>query len=83
MSILIGIIIVSAYAATLWLTQTYMILHLAILTAVIPAAFLFGYLFGLSGGFLVAIGVMLSEIAIIHYIIVGSTKPKQNQKRHA
>lgn len=69
MAVLIGIAVVSAFAAMLWLSQDHTPLHLAVLSSTLVAAFLFGAFFGLSGGFLIAIGVMTVEILLIRLAI--------------
>ena len=65
MVIISGLILIGIFAALLWWTQYMTYLHIGVLSATVPAAFLFGHLFGLSAGFLIAIGVMLVEIVII------------------
>ena len=65
MALLIGIIVVSTLAAMLWLTRNNIYSHIAVFAAAIGAAFLFGALFGLSGGFLIMIGVMGAELLLI------------------
>jgi len=67
MAILIGIIVVSTLAVMLWLTHHNIKLHIAVFASAIGAAFLFGVLFGLSGGFLIMIGVMAIELALIKH----------------
>ena len=64
MAIITGLALIGTFAALLWSTQHKIYLHIAIASTVIPAAFLFGYQFGLSGGFLIAIGVMLAELIL-------------------
>ena len=65
MAIISGLTLIGVFAALLWSSQDRICLHIPVASAVIPAAFFFGYLFGLSGGFLIAIGVMGAELAII------------------
>ena len=64
MALISGLVLIAVFAVMLWSTQHKACLHIAIASAVIPAATLFGQQFGLSGGFLIAIGVMGAEILI-------------------
>jgi len=67
MAIFLGIAVVSTLAAMLWLTHHNIYLHIAVFAAAIGAAFAFGALFGLSGGFLTMIGEMVPELVLIKH----------------
>lgn len=69
MAILAGLAVISIFEALLRLTQQRTSLHITIFSALIPAAFLFGHEFGLSAGFLIAIGVMPSVRALYRLYI--------------
>lgn len=75
MNILIGITVVSAFAALLWLTRHHTMIHIAVLCALIPAAFLFGAVYGLSAGLLIAIGGLMADILVIRKMIEYSRVP--------
>jgi len=64
MAIIIVLALIGSFAALLWSTRHRIYLHIAIASSVIPAAFFFGHQFGLSSGFLIAIGVMLAELIL-------------------
>ena len=58
MAIAIGLTLVMAFSALLWITPRRISLHITIAMFVIPAAYIFGHFYGLSAGLLIANGII-------------------------